>query len=71
VYGEGVAVPSNLWPHCSECDRPVERAKIVRHTRRGVCLIEGQCHGATRTMEVEVPRKARPAQPVQEAAAPC
>jgi hypothetical protein len=59
-------------PWCSDCDAPVEEARVVRAARHGSVLIEARCHGKTRTAEMPVRAlQARPPRPVQEAAAPC
>jgi hypothetical protein len=73
VYGRRMDVSSTLFrPWCSDCDAPVEEARVVRAARHGSVLIEARCHGKTRTAEMPVRAlQARPPRPVQEAAAPC
>jgi hypothetical protein len=61
-----------LYPWCSDCDAPVEEARVVRAARHGSVLIEARCHGKTRTAEMPV-RALQSRTPAQAAQAvpPC
>lgn len=40
------------WPHCAECDSPVESIELSPCRRRGMLTCTARCHGETEVAEL-------------------